>query len=115
MSNPNLETIQQLAVKVTRPVDLGEYADDYAGKQLQVWVNCPGVVEESFKDHDDETFYPAARRSVAMLYELPLELVETLDDGFVFFLYIKGTDLYGEYHKSLKKKSAEPSNTAKSE
>jgi hypothetical protein len=51
-------------MKITRPLDLGDYDEQYRGQVLQVWVNPPRAVRKEREDLLRE-FNQMLRRSVA--------------------------------------------------
>lgn len=100
----NLETLSALAAKQTRQLDLGDFADAERGKILDVWVNPPAIVEIVRAVRDAEQDYAHARRVVSILFDLPLDAVEKIDDLLVSWLFARGLDLYQQYHEELKKR-----------
>lgn len=101
----NGKLLANFAVKETREIDLGEYADIHAGSLLEVWVNAPGVMDWMVKRKDANS-YDAERHVVAILFDMAFVEVKALDDAIMLWLFTKGADLYTEYHASLKKKSS---------
>lgn len=105
----NSELLKQLGAfeKVTRPLDLGTYADKYAGHLMQCWVNPPALLDEYLGEASEETFDLARRRrAVSILFEIPIAEVNALDDQFMLHLFVEGTRLYREYHDALRKNSS---------
>lgn len=112
----NLDALALALTRVYQPLDLGDYADEWQGRTLQVWVNAPAMIEEATRTRDEAaSILPSSRRAVSVLFELPLERVAEMDDTLVLWLFNEGNRLYSAYHAALKKKSATPSATAKSE
>ena len=100
----NLDLITPLLARETRPLDLGGYADAYAGNLLQVNVNAPGVVELAAKVDRNVNDLSVVRATIGALFDLPMDKVSQLDDSFVIWLYSEGLRIYTEYHDALKKK-----------
>ena len=104
----NLDILKQAGAfdKEMRAVDLAGYADKYAGQTLQCWVNPPALLEE-YLDEDEVNSVDVARRrkAVSILFELPLEHVSALDDQLMLWLFVRGTELYRDYHDELLKKT----------
>lgn len=108
MTMNNFEILKQIGAldKETRTVDLGGYADKYAGQSLQCWVNPPALLEEYLHEEENNNIDVVRRRkAVAILFELPLEQVAALDDQLMLFLFVEGTKQYGEFHDALRKNS----------
>ena len=103
----NRDKLATLVKPETRALDLGLYADAYAGQTLDVQVNVPGVLEAIYGRAEGARDYAAERAVVAALFDLPAETVATLDDTFLMWLFVEGTRIYTEYHAALKKKSSD--------
>jgi|GEM_PF-6654313 len=106
----NLEILKQtgLLEKQTRPLDVGGYAPQFAGQVLQVWVNPPALYDDfvnASADHGGRDM-DKWRRVVSILFEMPLEAVQAMDDDLVTWLFTNGYRVYDEYHEELKKTSA---------
>lgn len=103
----NLDVLKAAGVleKQTRPLDMGEYASRYAGQMLQVWVNPPAVLEDFLNAEDKDAIYnlPKWRRVVGILFEFPSDVVQTMDDDLVLWLFAEGYRVYQEFHDELKK------------
>ncbi len=103
----NTDILIPLLVKEYRELDFGEYAEHYRGQKLSVWVNAPAVIEEIMtRARDDNSNYDAFRASVAILFELPLEKVQHMDDVLMLWLFGEGTKAYNEFHEDLRKNSS---------
>ena len=101
----NQTLIASLLARETRPLDLGGYADAYAGQILSVNVNAPGIIEATASIEKND--FAAYRAVVAALYDLPAEVVAQMDDHFLVWLFAEGTRVYTEFHADLKKKSSD--------
>jgi hypothetical protein len=117
--NHNVELIQttDLLTKQYRPLDLGEYSSEYAGKIMQVWVNAPALLEtvtaHAGKDRADQ--FASYRAVVSLLLELPLETVCQFDDPLLLWMFTSSNQRYADFHAGLKKKSPDSSTTTTSE
>ena len=101
----NASKLATLYKPATVPLDLGGYADAYAGETLNVNVTAPGVIEHNARVEKND--FDSYRASVSVLFDLPAETVATLDDNFLMWLFVEGTRVYAEYHNALKKKSSD--------
>ena len=98
----NQNVIANLLTRETRPLDLGGYADAYAGQLLTVNVNAPGIIAATAKIERND--FDAYRAVVAALFDLPAEAVAQMDDHLLVWLFAEGTRVYTEFHADLKKK-----------
>lgn len=105
----NSELLKQLGAfeKETLPLDLGTYADKYAGQVVRCWVNPPSLLDEYLtEESDDKSDLDRRRRAVSILFEIPLADVNALDDQLMLHLFVEGSRLYREYHDELRKNSS---------
>lgn len=121
----NTDFFSGLSSKVYRDFDAGEISEQRKGLRLQVWVNAPGVMQamNSGRDYtveettdaqgkpstlihyaptDEGEEYRRKRQVVAILYERPFDEIQKLDDTLIEWLWLKGSQLYREYHDELK-------------
>ncbi len=108
MSNANMDVLASVAAiytratKVTRRLDLGGFAEALKGQTVSVWVNAPAVLDAAISDRDQAFVYQHRCEVVSILFELPLEYAQGLDDVFMTWLYWQGVDQYHAYHDELK-------------
>lgn len=117
--------IDLVAQKVTREIDAGEFSPQRAGQKLLVWVNPPGIVETLFgnrparieqttdengkpkseffyEPENAQQQYARRRRAVAILFGMPLEQIERVDDSTINWLFNAGYDAYLTYQEELR-------------
>ena len=106
----NDDLVLRLITKITRELDLGDYAESLRGSVVNIVVNAPTVLEQ-FSDEmrslpdDDPRKNLRRRKVVALLIDQPLERVAQIDDVLAGWLFAKGMALYNAYHDDLLKKA----------